>query len=81
MAKRGGANWDAIKKAFEADALSRQEDASRLSAADRVLLGLRMEMTAPRTTATEQELERVASEQGLLHARWRWLEARRAGER
>ena len=81
MVKRGGGDWDAIKKAFEADALARQQDAARLSAADRVLLGLRMELTAPRTTATDRELDRVASEQALLHARWRWLEARRAGER
>jgi hypothetical protein len=82
MAKRsGGGDWDAIKKAFEADALARQQDAARLSPADRVLFGLRMELAAARTSATDKELERIASEQALLHARWRWLEARRGGER
>ena len=81
MAKRGGGDWDAIKKAFEADALARQQDAARLSPADRVLHGLRMELAATHTTATDKDLERIASAQALLHARWRWLEARRAGER
>jgi len=81
MAKRGGGDWDAIKKAFEADALARQRDAAQLSAGDRVLHGLRMELVAPHRAATDQEIERIASEQALLHARWRWIEARRAGER
>jgi hypothetical protein len=85
MKKRGGGgggDWDAIKKAFEADALARQQSAAQLTAEDRVLLGLRTGAAAPGAApVSERALERLAGEQALLHARWRWLETRRGGER
>jgi hypothetical protein len=86
MKKRGGSggggDWDAIKKAFDADALARQQSAARQTPEERVLNGLRTGASAPGAAAVpERELERLAAEQALLHARWRWLETRRGGER
>lgn len=81
MARTDRGHWGAVKAAFEADAAAREADAARMTAEERVVLGLRMGAAAPRTAATELELQRLASEQGLLHARWRFLQARRGGER
>lgn len=81
MAQTRRGHWEAVQSAFEADALAREADAARMTPEERVLLGLRMGAAAPRTAATELELQRLASEQALLHARWRWLKARRGGER
>lgn len=50
-----------------------------MTAEERVMLGLRMGASAPRTAATEAEFERLALAQGELHARYRQLQAKRAG--
>lgn len=79
MTARGKEHWQAVRRAFEADAGAREDDAAAMTAEERVMLGLRMGASAPRTPAIEAELDRLALAQGELHARYRRIQAKRAG--
>ena len=79
MNARAKEHWHAVRRAFEVDAAAREDDAAAMTAEERVMLGLRMGAAAPRTPAIDAELERLALAQGELHARYRRLQAKRAG--
>jgi hypothetical protein len=75
--RSGRAHWDAVKRALADDVARRDLDAAQLTAEERVLMGLRMGALAPRTEATERELDERGRQQAQLHQRWRDLQASR----
>jgi hypothetical protein len=73
MDAQGKRHWSAVRAAFAADAQVREQDAAALTVEQRILIGLQMGSSAPRTPETEQELERIGLAQAELHFRWQRL--------
>ena len=81
MTRERHSHWDAVKRAFEEDANQRNLDAAKLTAEQRVRMGLRMGGKVAGTWPDEpRELERQAIAKAGLHARWRELQAARGAQ-
>jgi hypothetical protein len=78
---RDRAHWNAVREAFEADAIARVHDAERLTPEERVRIGLRLGVADGGACPDDRELERLAHEQATLHRRWRSVQERRRASR
>ena len=76
---RDRTHWESVARAFAEDARLRDVDAARLTAEERMRIGLQMGAATPETEAMRDELDEQSAGQAQLHVRWRELQARRAG--